>query len=149
MQFALLLILLLSLTACAKLSHLPQLLTLKSMSENKDAQKKYVKKENESFEKVLAAFNSDTLSQYPDQAAVLKEFGKPLAQKKVVKDGQEVEKWVYRYSVRSFTPEKVQLFFNEKQELVSWEHKLPVKKSETEEAKHGPIQPETPAEVGP
>ena len=59
MRILLSVILLFSLTGCAKIAHLPQLLTLKAIGDNKELQKQYVKRENQNFEKLLEAVKNN------------------------------------------------------------------------------------------
>ncbi|MCR4338110.1 MAG: hypothetical protein NUV91_09935 [Candidatus Omnitrophica bacterium] len=113
------------LTGCAKIAHMQELLRLKSYSENKDLQAKSVEKQNQNFEKLLAAVQEDPPHQYSTERKFRREFGRPIFIKQKEKDGEIYNIWLYRYSTKFFNAEKVYVSFNQKGKLVSWEHVLP------------------------
>ena len=116
------------LSGCAKLTHLDELLRLKSLSENQAEQKKYVEKQNENFEALLnvvkgsEANQNQGMEKYPDKESILKAFGEPILTKTVYEDEEVREQLLYRYSEKLSGSEKVYLYFNAKGHLVNWQH---------------------------
>ncbi len=110
------------LSGCAKLAHMQELLTLKAMSDDGERQKRYVKAQDDKFAALLEKVKSQQIKTYPDQRSILKAFGDPIMTKAVEKDGQVLEQWLYRYSVKFFDSEKVYLFFDNKGQLIQWEY---------------------------
>ena len=114
-----------ALTGCAKLSHLPQLLTLKAYSENKDEQQDYVQKHDTNFEKLLKAVADNSLAQDKDKKSVLREFGDPILTQRLVRDNVTVDRLLYRYATKYFDSEKVYIYFDKKGKLLDWKHVVP------------------------
>lgn len=116
-------------SGCAKVSRLPQLLTLKGMSDNRDLQKKQVTRERADFEKAVAAYKDNTLGNYSDKKSVLRNIGAPLIVRETVRNGQPVERWLYRDPLKSFESGKVYLYFDEAGKLAEWEYVQPKPKT--------------------
>src|SRR3989338_5984223 len=116
-------------------SSLPQLLTLKSYGDNQAAQKKYAETQDKSFEKLVKAVNDNRLQEYPDKKNFLKYFGDPIYTKNLVKQGQPVEEWLYRYAARFFNSEKVYLYFDPDGKLVDSKHVLHKEEIKAQEKK--------------
>ncbi len=119
--------LLLVVVGCAKLEHLDQLLTLKDLSEEGDRQDRYVENQDHKFELLLEAVQSNALSQDTHQKKILQKFGDPIYREEITRDGQGVEKWLYRYTKEFFDSEKVYLYFDREGKLINWEY-LPERK---------------------
>lgn len=107
---------------CAKLTHLRELLVIKSYSENKDAQERAVQDQNARFRDLLEAVRHGGLGRYPDQAAFLQTFGPPVLREPDQVRGAEGERWLYREAVNYFDSEKVYLFFDREGRLAKWDH---------------------------
>ncbi len=113
-------------SGCAKIAHLPQLLTLKAASDNKVLQQKQYDQENENFQKILEAVQANTMEQYPTQKDIQETFGDPVFTRPITEDnGDVVEQWLYRHSTKFFSPEKVYLYFDRNKNLIRWEHIKP------------------------
>ena len=136
-----LIVLLFCLTGCAKLAHLDQLLTLKDLSENRDAQTKSVEAQNKNFEQLLAALKNDRLKEYPDKKSILKSFGKPVILKFVIDNGQPKEQWIYRYATEYFKSEKIYFYFDEQGNVNCWEHVVPVTETVVNKASDASLIP--------
>lgn len=121
-RFSVLMVILLFSCGCAKLSHLQELLTLKSFSDNQDAQKRYVEKQDKKFDQLLAVVKAGRLNEFSDKKSFLKEFGEPIFTKKL-DDGSE--EWLYRYTAKLFGSEKVYLYFNNSGKLIDSKHVMP------------------------
>ena len=110
------------LTGCAKLEHLPELLTLKDLSNDRDQQDLYVRNHDESFERLVNAVKDKSFDQYKNKKSFLEAFGKPLVTEQVSLDGESLEKWLYRYTTRSFGSPKVYLYFDRSGKLKRWQY---------------------------
>jgi len=114
------------LSGCAKVAHVNELLTLKSLSDNQTQQQQYVKSENKKFEKLLEVVKKGRLAEdFPNQQAFLKAFGEPIFTKDVQKDGQALQKWLYRYTSKLKDSPKVYLYFSSSGRLVHYEYMEP------------------------
>lgn len=107
---------------CAKLAHLDQLLTLKTIGDNKALQKQYVDKQNQNFEKLLKVVQENKIQEYPSQESIRRAFGDPLFIKDIERDDQRQIKWLYRYSAEPFGSEKVYLYFTADGRLIDSEY---------------------------
>ena len=110
------------LTGCAKLEHLPELLTLQDLSDDRDQQDLYVRNHDESFERLLAAVKNNSLDQFPDKKSFLKAFGKPLLTGQAAWKGRTLQRWLYRYTTRAFGSPKVYLYFDPSGKLQDWQY---------------------------
>lgn len=110
---------------CAKVAHINELMTLKAYSDNQDAQHRYVEKQAGQFEKLLAAVEDGSISQYKNQRSFLTHFGEPVLSRDVERNGQSCVLWLYRYAVRAATSPKVYLYFDQKKDLIGWEYDPP------------------------
>ena len=122
------------LCGCAKVEHLDQLLTLKSLSDNQAQQTKLVESRDKKFGKLLEAIKSNRLSEYPDKKSVFNTFGEPIFIKKTVKDEKPIEKWLYRCAVKMTGSEKVYLYFDDAGKLVDSLYVKPEAKEKREDA---------------
>ena len=114
------------LTGCGVLTHMDQLLTLQSMSENQTEQQKFVEAQDKNFEKLLSAIKSESFkSDFPDQKSFEKAFGEPVFAKSTTKNGQNLEEWFYRYAVKFKDSEKVYLYFDASGNLTDFVHIKP------------------------
>ena len=95
------------LTGCAKIEHLQELLTLKDLSDDRDQQDIYVKNHDESFERLLAAVQTNSLSQFPDRMSLLRNIGKPVLIKQAVWNGESLERWIYHRLIKSLGLSKI------------------------------------------
>ncbi len=107
---------------CAKLEHLDQLLTLKDLSEEGDRLDKYVEAQNRKFDLLVEAIKSEKLRHYSHKNKILKAFGDPVYVEEITKDGQPVERWLYRYAKDFFNGEKVTIYIDENNKLMDWEY---------------------------
>ena len=119
--------LILIVSGCAQLSHLDQLLTLKAISDNRDLQHKFVKKQDKNFSALLVAIKDNSIQKFTAKKQFLKQFGPPVIAHPDVWDGKPCELWLYRYAVKYLSSEKVYLYFDEQENLLSWERVEPEK----------------------
>jgi len=119
-RYLCLLIIVLTLSGCAKLAHLRELLTLDALSKNQTKQNEYVEAADARFEKLLAAVREEKGGEYPDKAAVTEAFGKPVYVKDITEGGRTMERWLYRYAVY-YSREKVYVYFDGDGRKVRWQ----------------------------
>lgn len=127
------------LSGCAKIKHLDQLLTLKSLADEQTRMGEYVKEQDQKFDLMLEEMKAGTLDQYLTKRKIVRTFGDPIYARNVHKDDVELEVLLYRYAAEFFGTEKIYLYFDSDENLV---------KSEYVEAKNGEIGEETKEEDG-
>ena len=126
------------LAGCAKLAHLDQLLTLKGLSDEQAQMGKEIERQDAKFERLVAAVEEGSISQYKSPKSVSAQFGPPVYIEKDEEDGRPLEVWVYRYAARFFDSPKVYLYWDRSGQLVRWEY---------QGGGDGKIEPETPQEI--
>ena len=120
------------LSGCSKVSHLQELLTMKSLSDNQALQEKYIEKQDEKFKELIEAIKNNRLEEYPNKESFLKIFGEPIFSKEVKRQEQDLDEWLYRYSAKLFGSEKVYVYFDKPGKLISWRYLEEPKKKENE-----------------
>ncbi len=110
---------------CAKVAHMDQLLTLKSYSDNKEAQEKFVAAQDRNFEKLLEHLTGQEGLRLETRRQVTRKFGPPVFVRTVFQKGRHNELWLYRRAVGYFDVEKVYLTFDGEGRLVRWDHVRP------------------------
>ena len=109
-------------TGCAKLAHLQELLTLQELSKDRDQQALDVARQEQDFEKLLAAVKDHSIVQFTDQRSLLQSFGKPILTKPVEREGRRMEQWLYRYPTQAFGSPKIYFYFDASGKLLDWEY---------------------------
>ena len=97
-------------------------MTLKDLSEEGDSQDRYAEGQDHKFGLLVEAVKSKTLKLYSHKNKIIKTFGEPVFVEEVTRDGQGVEKWLYRYTKEFFYSEKVYLYFDHEGKLINWEY---------------------------
>ena len=110
------------LTGCAKLQHLPQLLTLKAMDEEGTGMAQEIERHDKKFEELIALYKANKLYDYPTKKSVRKHFGEPIQEKEVLQGDAIVDRWLYRRSVEKEGAEKLYLFFTKDGKLMSFDY---------------------------
>ncbi len=109
------------LSGCAKLTHLQELLTLKSYSDDQALQDRYIERQDRQFEELLQTVQGKKgLSEYPTKTSFMRHFGEPIYIKAMEKNGQVLEQWLYRYQMKYFESDKVYVYFDSQGNLVDW-----------------------------
>lgn len=109
-------------TGCAKIQHLPQLLTLKDLQDDGILLQKDIDAYNKKFQALIEAYKAGQLAQYPDQKSIRKNFGAPIQKKEVLLKDMVVDRWLYHRAVKYYGKEKIYLFFTKDGKLMSWEY---------------------------
>ncbi len=109
------------LSGCAVTNNFDEITRLQSYSENKDRQEAWVKAQDQRFEKVLTVAKGAGFNQYPNRRSILRNFGKPVYSRQVVKDSVSYEEWLYRPATKFFGADKVYFYFDVSGKLKKWE----------------------------
>ncbi|MFZ5800066.1 MAG: hypothetical protein ACOY3D_01645 [Candidatus Omnitrophota bacterium] len=114
-----LLLILFLICGCAKLANLEELLALQSYSDNQEAQKRYLKAEEEKFSRLLSDVKEGRLPPGQAQRSIVAAYGRPLLITQITDDPQISEEFMYRHPSILLGSEKVFLYFNQHRKLVS------------------------------
>lgn len=122
-RLILLLIVCVFFSGCAKLKYLKQLLTLKEMSEEGEAQTELVNSNNSLFDELKEAVESEEIKNFQTKEDIISRFGEP------VYEGTQQSKpgltfLSYRYSTLYLKSDKVYLYFDNENNLVDWDLSL-------------------------
>ena len=120
-HFIILFVVVMAFTGCAKLRHLPRLLTVKRYSKNKDAQAIFVHSQDESFKKISRSIEEEKISAYKNRVEIREAFGNPIFSRLQMVNSEEFDVWLYRPGVDYFPKEKVYLYFDTNGDLKRWE----------------------------
>jgi hypothetical protein len=109
-----------SVTGCAKLAHLDQLLALKAVSEEQQGIAEYARAKDERFEMMRAMVHSGDIRHYRGREEVLARFGEPV--RRIRRDGPDgtAERWIYRRQTGYFSTPKIYLYFDRDGRLRRW-----------------------------
>lgn len=110
------------LAGCESVAKVDELLRLRAYSNEKDRLALFVQKQNASFERLLNAAKSSSLSQYPTRKSIWANFGPPVFTTQVVLNGEVYEVWMYRYSTKFFGSDKVYLYFDRQGLLKAYDY---------------------------
>lgn len=109
-----------SLEGCSYLSHWDQLMTLKGFSDNRKEAEKYVRNQNESFDKLLYDIQNNRLKKGTSKRVIRSRYGDPVFCK-ANEDRIGVEDaCLYRHPLEYFSIDTVYLYFDENNKLNSW-----------------------------
>ena len=109
-----------SLSGCAKLRHLNELLTLKDYSEEQASIDGQVKLQDEKFDRLLEAVRSGKIDAYKEEKEILDNFGEPVLKREEKGEEEILSEWLYRYQVKYFDTDKVYLYFDNNGILKDW-----------------------------
>ena len=124
-KFLLILVVLFFTAGCAKLAHLDQLLILKGMDDEQKQQRRYVEAQDKRFEKIRDAVQNGQIQKFSNQKQIAAKFGQPVYRETTQKDNQDLDLWVYRYTVKYFDSDKVYLYFDKEGKLVDSVYEQP------------------------
>lgn len=117
-RFAILM--LVPLLGCTKLGHMPQLVTLKKLSDDQAMTDAYVDGQEEKFSLMLQEMNDGQFDRYTDQDQIRQKFGEPVFVKELDSGSREKVMWMYRRPVNYSNIDKVYLYFDGKGQLLSY-----------------------------
>ncbi|MBF0532857.1 MAG: hypothetical protein HQL23_07170 [Candidatus Omnitrophica bacterium] len=103
---------------CAKLQYLPELLTLKDLSESKARTTLYIDSQNQKFANMLAAAKRGELKQYHTKKEFQTAFGDPVMTRSIQRGGKILTECLYRRQTDYFARDKIYLYFDKEDRLV-------------------------------
>ncbi len=108
---------------CETMSHMDELLTLKSVADNQREMDIYLKKQEKGFKKLLDDIKNDKLRKGESKNYIISTYFEPVLTKKSgdLKDIREV--LLYRHPTEYFKSERVYLYIDNKDRLADWEVK--------------------------
>lgn len=104
-------------SGCAKLQHLDQLLTLKSVADEQGRMDKFVTDYDGRVEQLFREIKQGNIKKY-NKTSILKSFHEAIEEKTLERDGKKVEIWMYRYSVKYFDSPRAEITFDDKGEII-------------------------------
>ncbi len=102
--------------------HMDELLRIKDYSDEHDGQTAWIEGEVKKFNSLLAAVRDGSIKNYPNQNAVVTEFGQPVLADNVPESPQAVTRWLYRHPIQKFATDRVYLYFDINGQLLKSEH---------------------------
>ncbi len=112
--------LLISLCGCEIIQHKDQLLTMADYSRDKNSQSKLVDQVNDHYNALVVVINSGKIKDYSDQAAILRNFGQPIAKKRIAVGLETQEQWLYCEGILQKAKDKVYLYFDAQGQLIKY-----------------------------
>jgi len=103
---------------CAKIEHMDELLALQSLSDNQDAQKRYLEREEQKFQNLLSDVKQEKLYLGQSKFGITSTYGKPILTSGMKDDPVIKEELMYRHPGQLFGSEKVFLYFDQRHKLV-------------------------------
>jgi len=114
----------LMLCGCAKLAHLNELLTLKSVSDNQRQIQIYLEKQEKGFTKLKDDIKNNRLKQGQFKRSIISKYSEPVLIEKPEPENAGIKEiLLYRHPTNYFKSDRVYLYFDESGRLVSWELK--------------------------
>jgi hypothetical protein len=107
-------------SGCALLHHKDQLILMGELARDKNVQGALVDSIDAKYDALVVVINSGKLKNYPDQTAILNNFGQPIARKIVNLNGQDVDRWLYRHAIGQKAKDKVYLYFDTQGKLITY-----------------------------
>ena len=112
------------LCGCAKLAHLNELLTLKSVSDNQRQIQIYLEKQEKGFTKLKDDIKNNRLKQGQFKRSIISKYSEPVLIEKPEPENAGIKEiLLYRHPTNYFKSDRVYLYFDESGRLVSWELK--------------------------
>ena len=112
------------LAGCAQvkqIQNLDPLLTLKSYSDEKEEQEKWVSLEEKKFEVLLTAVSSKSIDQASTDDSVLQSFGEPVLVDHIKENDIVIDRWLYRHPIQKLSRQRVYFYFNPDGRLIRYE----------------------------
>ncbi|MDD4183235.1 MAG: hypothetical protein PHT53_05380 [Candidatus Omnitrophica bacterium] len=112
------------LCGCAKLAHLDELLTLKSVSDNQRQIQIYLDKQEKGFNKLKEDIKNNRLKQGQFKRSIIDRYSEPVLTEEPAPENVGVKEiLLYRHPTNYFKSERIYLYFDESGRLLSWELK--------------------------
>jgi len=112
------------LCGCAKLAHLDELLTLKSVSDDQRQIEIYLAKQEHGFNKLKEDIKNNRLRQGELKRSIIAKYSEPVLTKEAEPENVGIKEiLLYRHPTSYFKSERIYLYFDINNRLVSWESK--------------------------
>lgn len=113
---------LLGLNGCSLLRHYEQLMVLKNVGDSQREIESYLKTQAERFYQLRKDLHQGTLKIGLSKEELLTRYGEPVLSKKVEGNPQIQQIFIYRHPTNYFTSDKIYLYFDKNNKLVSFEY---------------------------
>ncbi len=114
-------VLFLALAGCAVVDQNDQITALEKYDESKAEIAKYVKKQEENFNRLKDDIKNGLLQKGSSEGEIVFNYGDPVFCKDAALQGAVKKSCLYRYPTKYFDTNKVYLNFDENDKLYSWE----------------------------
>ncbi len=112
------------LCGCAKLAHLNELLTLKSLSDDQRQIEIYLKKQERGFKRLCDDVKNNRLKKGELKRAVISKYSEPVLTKEAGPENTGVKEiLLYRHPTDYFKSDRIYLYFDGANRLLLWEMK--------------------------
>lgn len=118
------------LVGCAKVKHLPQLLTLKKYAETGEATDKYVETQSTSFNQLREDVQNNKLEEKISQEDLVARYGEPVYIRKVARGDKQTHEWLYRHPTEFFNTDKAYFYFDTDGNFIDWTYEEAKKKED-------------------
>lgn len=116
---------------CAVTAHYQELVTLKKLNASQKEIEKDLSRQEALFAKLRKDLKNNKLKETMPQKRILEVYGEPVLSKRVESDQLIKEVFLYRHPTDFFSSDRIYLYFNYNEELVSWELKAGSGEEET------------------
>ena len=116
----------LCLSGCSAVGHVDELLTLKGLSQERDATDKDIETYDKKMDQLFEAYQKGELKAYTSKRKLKSAYGQPIFARWIERNGNTAEEWLYRYMTRYTDSDKLYFYFDKKGYLVEtvFERKL-------------------------
>lgn len=113
-----------SLSGCATLQHMDELLTLKSVADDQKQIEIYLAKQERGFNRLNDDIKNNRLSKGQLKRSVIAKYSEPVLIKKAEPEAGGIKEiLLYRHPASYFKSDRIYLYFDDGNRLVSWELK--------------------------
>lgn len=112
-------------SGCAQvkqIQNLEPLLTLKGYADEKDAQEKWVLKENENFNALALSVKDQSINRFKDKESIRQQFGDPVLIEELTENNNPIQRWLYRHPIQKLATDRVYLYFDSNDQLLRSEY---------------------------
>lgn len=120
---ALILFFVFGVSGCATLSHMDELLTLKSVADSQNDIERYLAKQEKGFNKLLSDIKNNRLKVGITKKYIITTYSEPILVKSSDKDQTRGEILLYRHPTNYFKSDRIYLYIDENNRLIIWELK--------------------------
>lgn len=111
------------LSGCALITNFDGALALKRLGDSQRDNENYLKRQEKLFYRLVSDIRANRLEKGLSEQQILSKYGQPVLSKPVEDNSQTKEVFVYRHPMQYFSSGTIELYFNERKQLYSWEFK--------------------------